>query len=27
LSDQHHVQIKGKGEMTTYFLTGRRPDG
>lgn len=23
-SDQHHVRIKGKGEMTTYFLTGRR---
>ncbi|MGH2554694.1 MAG: adenylate/guanylate cyclase domain-containing protein [Actinomycetota bacterium] len=23
-SDPQHVQIKGKGEMTTYFLTGRR---
>ncbi|HSL66540.1 MAG TPA: adenylate/guanylate cyclase domain-containing protein, partial [Actinomycetota bacterium] len=23
-SDRHRVQVKGKGEMTTYFLTGRR---
>jgi class 3 adenylate cyclase len=23
-SDQHRVHVKGKGEMTTYFLTGRR---
>jgi adenylate cyclase len=25
-SDPQRIRVKGKGEMTTYFLTGRKPD-